>query len=116
MVGSSSAVTISAPENILSLELCSLLNFEKFLFSKEMFFGSLREKNISISRNQISLLILKLQTTAAKQSKMPLLFLVNDLLSLSVHLSRRNFQEAIQCLDETDFSDQTMKKSRNAEG
>jgi site-specific recombinase XerD len=32
------------------------------------------------------------------------------------HLSPKNFQEAIQCLDELDSSDQIVKKSRNTEG
>ena len=32
------------------------------------------------------------------------------------HLSPKNFQEAIQCLDELDSSDQAVKKSTNTEG
>ena len=32
------------------------------------------------------------------------------------HLSPKNFQEAIQYLDELDSSDQIVKKSRNTEG
>jgi hypothetical protein len=38
IAGSSSAVTIPAPENIMPLILCSLLKFARFLFSKKMLF------------------------------------------------------------------------------